>query len=301
MAGATCGSQRGRNIDGVPDSVYWKLYFAARKLPWDPQTVDLSRECADWERIRREFPAEDYAGQVLQLCTFFYDGEESVTYTLTPYLSAAARLGLGADLQLFLTSQLAEEARHFEFFRRYFAEVLPNANPQMPLPPEPRSVLVDGLQDIADRLRKEDEPGHLRELLVEGVAHYMGVVESMLARTGYRGVGEVLAARGWLPGLQEGFRLIRRDEGRHVAFGIHFLKDIASPLPPLRKIALDTFERYLPAALATVQLFDFPRPLFPIEMLVQYAMDAGQQFLAAAALTDEAVELTELERDLAEL
>ena len=50
-----------------------------------------------------------------------------------------------------------------------------------------------------------------------------------------------------------------------------------------------------------MQLFDFPKPLFPIEMLVQYAMDAGQQFLAAAALTDEAVELTELERDLAEL
>jgi len=50
-----------------------------------------------------------------------------------------------------------------------------------------------------------------------------------------------------------------------------------------------------------VQLFDFPRPLFPIEMLVQYAMDAGQQFLAAAGLTDDTVELTELERDLAQL
>ena len=276
----------------MPDSVYWKLYFAARKLPWDPQAVDLSRDYADWERIRRGFPAEDFAGQILQLCTFFYDGEESVTYTLTPFLAAAGRVGLGVDLQLFLTSQLAEEARHFEFFRRYFAEVLPGANPRMPLPPEPQSVLVDGLQDIADRLRKEDDRVRLRELLVEGVAHYMGVVESMLARTGYRGVGEVLAARGWLPGLQDGFRLIRRDEGRHVAFGIHFLKDVASADPRLRKIALATFDRYLPAALATVQLF---------EMLVQYAMDAGQQFLAAAGLTDEALDTSELQHDLAEL
>jgi ribonucleoside-diphosphate reductase beta chain len=280
---------------------YQRLYLAARKLPWDPQAVDLSRERADWDRIRRVYPAEDYAGQILQLITFFYDGEESVTYTLTPYLSAAARLGLGADLQLFLTSQLAEEARHYEFFRRYFAEVLPDADPQVPLPAEPRAVLVDGLQEVANRLRKEDEPARLRELLVEGVAHYMGVVESMLARTGYRGVGEVLASRGWLPGLQEGFLLIRRDGGRHVAFGIHFLRDHASAVPRLRTVALATFDRWLPGALATVQLFDFPQPLFPIEMLVQYAMTAGQQFLAAAGLTEEVLDTSELERDLAEL
>src|SRR3989449_11578846 len=113
---------------------------------------------------------------------FFCDGEESVTYTLTPYLSAAARLGMGADVQLFLTSQLAEEARHFEFFRRYFAEVLPNADPQMPLPPEPRSVLVDGLQDIADRLLKGDGPGDLGEVRGDGRAHYVGLGGSMLAR-----------------------------------------------------------------------------------------------------------------------
>src|SRR5207247_10677975 len=201
----------------MPDSVYWKLYFAPRTLPWDPQAVDLSRDGADWERIRREFPVEDYAGQILQLCTFFYDGEESVTYTLTPYLSAAARLDLGADVQLFLTSQLAEEARHFEFFRRYFAEILPTANPQMPLPPEPRSVLVDGLQNIADRLRKEDEPGRLRELLVEGVAHYMGVVESRLARTRYRRVGEDLGGRGCRPGVPGGCGVVAGGRRGHRA------------------------------------------------------------------------------------
>ena len=132
----------------------------------------------------------------------------------------------------------------------------------------------------------EEDPAALRALHVEGVVHYMGVVEAMLARTGYAGSSEALAARGWLPGLQEGFRLVRRDEGRHVAFGITFVAELTRDDPALRDVVHATFERHLPNVLGTVQSFAvYEDPLVDLERLPQFARDAVGQFVAAAGLT----------------
>jgi ribonucleoside-diphosphate reductase beta chain len=124
----------------------------------------------------------------------------------------------------------------------------------------------------------------LRVLLVEGVTHYMGVVEAMLARTGYLGAGDALSARGWLPGLLEGFRLIRRDEGRHVSFGIHLIRELTAADPALAPVVQTTFERHLPNVLATIQAFDYPHPIVDLGRLTQFALDAYQQFMGAAGL-----------------
>jgi ribonucleoside-diphosphate reductase beta chain len=123
------------------------------------------------------------------------------------------------------------------------------------------------------------------------------VVEAMLARTGYRGVGIALGERGWLPGLQEGFRLIRRDEGRHVAFGIQFIADAVARDSAAAAIVEATFERHLPNVLATVAGFDFPHPLVDIALLQDYALGAHRQFMAAAGVADDA-EAGELEAEL---
>ncbi len=269
-------------------SKYFQLYTNSKRLAWDPAAVDLSRDAADWEMIRRDYETEEFAKQLHQLCAFFHAGEESVTSTLAPLLGAVARLRLGVDIEMYLTSQIYEEARHFEFFTRYFHEVLGEETASLlaELTPAPQAVLIHDLDATTDRVRHETDPTRLRVALVEAVTHYMGVVEAMLARTGYVGASDALAARNWLPGLQEGFRLIRRDEGRHVSFGIHFIRQMTAQHPDLGAVVHETFERHLPNVLATIQAFDYPHPIVDLEKLTQFSLDAFGQFMAATALTD---------------
>ena len=269
-------------------SKYFHLYANSKRLAWDPAAVDLSRDAADWEMIRRDYATEEFAKQLHQLCSFFHAGEESVTSTLAPLLGAVSRLELGVDIEMYLTSQIYEEAKHFEFFTRYFHEVLGEDTAAVisELTAAPQAVLIDDLDATTDRVRAETDPTRLRAALVEAVTHYMGVVEAMLARTGYVGAGDALAARNWLPGLQEGFRLIRRDEGRHVSFGIHFIREMTSAHPELIPVVQHTFERHLPNVLGTIQAFDYPHPIVDLGKLTQYALDAFEQFMAAVGLAD---------------
>jgi ribonucleoside-diphosphate reductase beta chain len=271
---------------------YVDLYQKAKRLAWDPADVDLSRDRADWDRVRRDHAAERYADQILQLLALFHAGEESVTRTLSAYAGAAARAGLGIGAEMHLAAQLFEEAKHYEFFDRYFREVLgdvvgadPVASRALLVPAAPQAVLVDDLEAVSERLRREDDPGRLPGLLAEALTHYMGVVEAMLARTGYEGAHAALAARGWMPGLQEGFRLIRRDEGRHVAFGIHAVRHLVARDPALAPVVEATFARHLPNVLATVQTFAaYPDPLVDVTELVGFAVNAYGQFMAATGL-----------------
>jgi ribonucleoside-diphosphate reductase beta chain len=269
-------------------SKYFQLYTNSKRLAWDPASVDLSRDKADWAMIQRDYGTEQYATQIHQLCAFFHAGEESVTSTLAPLLGAATRLKLGVDIECYLTSQIYEEAKHFEFFSRYFHDVFGEEAVESiaALTAAPQAVLVDDLDATTDRVRAETDPVALRRAMVEAVTHYMGVVEAMLARTGYVGASAALSDRGWLPGLQEGFRLIRRDEGRHVSFGIHFLREMTTAHPELVPVVQETFERHLPNVLGTLQAFDYPHPIVDLSVLTQYAMDAYSQFMGAIGLAD---------------
>ena len=277
-------------FDAPLDAKYRDLYHKAKRLAWDPAAVDLARDGADWDRLRRDHAAERYAEQIRQLLALFHAGEESVTRTLSAYAGAAARAGLGMGAELHLAAQLFEEAKHYEFFARYFAEVLGEdaaAARAAVVVGAPQAVLVDDLERVSERLRREDDPARLPEVLTEAVTHYMGVVEAMLARTGYEGAYTALVARGWMPGLQEGFRLIRRDEGRHVAFGIHAVRQLVGRDPALAAVVEATFARHLPNVLATVQTFaGYAHPLVDVAALTDFAVGAYAQFMAAAGLAD---------------
>jgi ribonucleoside-diphosphate reductase beta chain len=281
------------------DSPYLALYHKAKQLHWDPAAVDLSQDKAQWERIKREHAAERYPEQILRLTSLFYEGEESVTRTLSPFLAAVSRGGLGIDKEMFLTTQLYEEAKHFEFFARYFAEVFEEdgAITRQFITPAPQAVLIADLEEVTERLRREEDPVRLVATFAEAITHYMGVVEAMLARTGYVGAHDALATRGWLPGLQEGFRLIRRDEGRHVAFGMRCIAELTTERPELRDVVARTFERHLPNVLATVAEFDYPQPLVDIDKLSQFALAQYQRFAAAAGLGGDALDPAEYDAE----
>ncbi|MFN0098975.1 MAG: ribonucleotide-diphosphate reductase subunit beta [Gemmatimonadaceae bacterium] len=279
-------------------SPYFSLYSKAKQLHWDPADVDLSADRAQWARIRRDHSAERYDEQILRLTSLFYEGEESVTRTLAPFCSAVSRAGLGVDKELFLTTQLYEEAKHFDFFARYFAEVfeVDGAITKQYMTPAPQAVLIADLEEVTERLRRA-EGDAIIPVFAESVTHYMGVVEAMLARTGYVGAHDALATRGWLPGLQEGFRLIKRDEGRHVTFGMRCVAKLTEERPELRDVVAATFERHLPNVLATVAEFDYPQPLVDIDKLSAYALAQYQRFAGAAGLGGEVLAESEYEEE----
>jgi len=157
----------------------------------------------------------------------FYVGEERVTADLAPFLQAAPT----GEIELFLATQLVDEARHAAFFDRFGAEVMclsagdfrgrMREVEQILLSPW-REVFDDGLRDVSRRIQAK--PDDL-DLFVEGIAVYHMVVEGFLAVTGQTLIRDYMLEHSMYPGFCEGFGLVERDEHRHVAFGVRFLRD----------------------------------------------------------------------------
>ena len=61
--------------------------------------------------------------------------------------------------------------------------------------------------------------------LVEAVAIYHLLIEGTIAVSSQHFILSRLEAEGTLPGFVEGFSNVTRDEHRHVAFGMRFLRD----------------------------------------------------------------------------
>src|SRR5439155_1006822 len=100
------------------DTVPMRLYHDAKRLgAWDPRSLDLRRDVDDWARFT---VAE--RDVLLRLTVLFQAAEESMTRDLLPLVMAVVREER-LEEQLFLTTLLADEAKHTEFFRRVLDEV----------------------------------------------------------------------------------------------------------------------------------------------------------------------------------
>src|SRR5437764_10200799 len=137
------------------------------------------------------------------------------------------------DIRIFLSTQIADEARHVAFFDRFYSEVgvlqaeglderLVETSEH--LNPEFGVLFDDMLKRRVDRLAVEPED---LEALVEAVTIYHMVIEGMLALTGQHFIIDYNERMGTLPAFVEGFTNVARDEHRHVAFGARFLRDMA--------------------------------------------------------------------------
>jgi ribonucleoside-diphosphate reductase beta chain len=207
-----------------------ELYsIAKRQGVWDPERIPVAEARPEWEAL-----TADHREQLVKICSLFYEGETSVADTLAWWLPAMP----DADRRAFLSSQVFEEAKHAEFFGLYFREVFGNVDTASYLIDEYRCVLVDELRErgeaIGRALLGRKQPGGrevLEQALVLGVAHYMGVIEGMMAATGYDYFDEMLGARRIFPRLLEGVRLIRADEGRHITVGMEYLRERISERP----------------------------------------------------------------------
>jgi ribonucleoside-diphosphate reductase beta chain len=223
---------------------YRQLYALWERQNWRAHEIDFSVDREHWVTTPR--PAQE---NTLWSLGSFYVGEERVTADLAPFLLAAP----SGEIELFLATQLVDEARHAAFFDRFGAEVMclsaddlrgrmREVESQLTRPFH--DVFDDGLRDVSNRIKAK--PDDL-DLFVEGIAVYHMVVEGFLAVTGQTLIRDYMLEHGMYPGFCEGFGLVERDEHRHVAFGVRFLRDAIESDPRHRatveRVILDLVPR----------------------------------------------------------
>ena len=180
-----------------------QLYNLWEKQQWLTQDLDFTQDRVDWhERI----PEEERFQRMYGLSSFFI-GEQKVADELGPIMRAAPT----EAQRIFLSTQIADEARHVRFFDRFFSEVgvLEGADDLAQrldaldehLNDAFRTLFDDLLKSRVDRLGQE--PGD-RDALVEAVTLYHMVIEGMLALTGQHFIIDYNERVGTLPGIRRG-------------------------------------------------------------------------------------------------
>src|SRR6266700_6040770 len=94
---------------------YRELYYRWEKQQWSAQDIDFSPDRQQWLGM----PEEERRMRIYGVSAFF-KGEECVTNTLAPYITAMPV----DEMRIFLTTQLVDEARHTVFFARFLKEAL---------------------------------------------------------------------------------------------------------------------------------------------------------------------------------
>ena len=223
---------------------YGQLYELWERQQWATQDLDFSQDRIDWhERI-----SEEERFQRMYGLSGFFIGEQRVTDELGPIMRACPK----EEQRIFLSTQIADEARHVRFFDRFYSEV----------------GVYEGTDSLADRLRATEENlnesfGQLFDdllhnrvdrlaaepedtvALVEAVTLYHMIIEGALALTGQHFIIEYNTQQNTLPAFVEGFNKVARDEHRHIAFGVRFLTDMAQEDPKYR----DAMQRMMGEAL----------------------------------------------------
>jgi ribonucleoside-diphosphate reductase beta chain len=201
-----------------PDSYPMRLYEKAKRLGvWNPSDIDFSQDCADWEAME-----DERRKAILRLTARFLGGEEAVTLDLLPLVLAIAQQGR-LEEEVFLTTFLFEEAKHTDFFSRWLREVA--GSPRLPPAPEPSVQLFDvELPNAMNALLADQSPAAIARASVT----YNMVIEGVLAETGYQNYHQSLAVNGLMPGLCAGLVNIKRDESRHIAYGVYLLSRLVA-------------------------------------------------------------------------
>lgn len=197
-----------------------RLWHKAKKLGvWDPRDIDLSRDIAEWAQFTA--PEQDL---LLRLTALFQAGEESVTRDLLPLIMAIADEGR-LEEEIFLTSFLWEEAKHVEAFRRFLDEVAEDHSDLSRYhTPNYRDIFYRTLPETMNTLRTDKSPRAQAEASVT----YNMIVEGVLAETGYHAYYSMLQRNQMLPGLQQIIGNLKRDESRHIAYGVFLLSRLVA-------------------------------------------------------------------------
>jgi ribonucleoside-diphosphate reductase beta chain len=275
-------------VEAAP--TYEKLFMRWQRQHWSTEDFDFTEDAKQW--ADPDMFTEDERRFIEFGFSEFFLGEERVTVELLPFALAAPN----HESQVFLTTQISDEAKHVVFWDRFYREVLKidaaglgaMIDKQRYVVNKDWETLFNGiLHECAEDLRKDpsDFPS-----LVRGVTVYMVVIEGMLALTAARFMIKSLKERGWFPGFTAGFTAVNRDESRHVGFGVKFLADAIKDDPKNAKVVEATLKECLPVApLVFVppwvdDPYDFQTPFYHSSEIYAYAAKSLSKKLAAMGL-----------------
>jgi ribonucleoside-diphosphate reductase beta chain len=221
-----------------------QLYELWERQQWQSQAIDLERDKEQWAAL----PDEDREEHLWGLSSFFL-GEERVTTQFSGLVMAYE----DEQEEAFLTTQQVDEARHMQFFDRYYREVMGLDHESI------RERLAVVRKDVTDAFvelfdnrlvemgkRLIADPSDV-EAKVDFVTTYHMVIEGTLALTGQHFMLDYYEKEDLLPGFAEGFANIARDEHRHVAYGTWFLQQKCAD-PAMRERVQRTIAELLPLA-----------------------------------------------------
>jgi ribonucleoside-diphosphate reductase beta chain len=251
-------SKCGKNIDGMihksfittsrglqRDALPMRLFEKAKRLGvWNPTDIDFGQDTADWRQL-----SLDEQDILLHLTALFQAGEEAVTLDLLPLMMAIAGEGR-LEEELFLTTFLFEEAKHTDFFHRFLAEVAQLSSFELSRyhSSNYRTIFYEMLPQALQQLQHDVSA----EAQVRASVTYHMVVEGILAETGYHAYFTVLEEHNILPGTRQGVYLLKRDESRHVAYGVYLLSRLVAVEARLWDVVETTMNALLPSALAII-------------------------------------------------
>ena len=232
-------STKGLRTDILP----WRLWDKAKRLHWDPAAIDFTQDAKDWANLQLEQQVI-----VAGLATGFMVGEEGVTLDIMPLVFAMADEGR-AEETMFLTSFAYEEAKHVDFFHRWFQAIgvsplemrklqrerAEAAGMQLQDPEQPEGLFESILPRKMKRLLTDRSP----EAFLDASVTYNQFIEGCLAIAGYRMWSQMFDAFGVLPGLREGIGRIQDDERRHIAYGTYLCRRIIAADHSLAEYGVD--------------------------------------------------------------
>ncbi len=279
----TVTGRRGLDLELLP-MILWRK---AKTLGvWDPAAIDLTRDIDDWARLA---PLEREV--LLHLASLFAGGEESVTLDLLPLIMVIAAEGR-VEEEMYLTSFLWEEAKHVEAFHRFLREVA-RADDDLGRfhSPSYRRLFGEELPRSLDRLLHDASP----VAQAEASATYNMIVEGVLAETGYHAYHRMLAEHGILPGMLQIVELLKRDESRHIAYGVYLLGRLVEEHGDEVLAAIHRrMGELLPLALSTIQEIFESYDEMPFGLRLETFVDfAVGQFQSRLARIERGVASTE--------
>jgi ribonucleoside-diphosphate reductase beta chain len=218
------------------ESLPYRLYEKAKKYGiWNPADIDFSQDKKDWETL-----TEDQRDEVTTLLAYFAGGEEAVTKDILPLIMTCANKGW-IEEEMYLTTFLFEEAKHVDFFRTVM-ENLEIDRDLSSLVGEGHHMLFQATEETMGRLRNDPSP----EAIVDACITYNMYAEGVSAESSYWYFEQALGSVNKMPGLLEGINNLKRDESRHIAFGLYMLQRQISEHPHLLDRALEKLQSYEP-------------------------------------------------------
>ena len=273
-----------RGIENMPS--YMDLYRRWESQQWSVGDLDFTLDRADWLKA-----TDIEKKSTLWSHRLFFNGEERVTATLAPFVWAAPT----PEIEIFLSTQMVDEARHTVFFDRWWHEVVgTEAKDLKELLTEIRpdtnegynTLFYDRLPSTAQRLASNPRDF---DAFVEGVTIYHIIVEATIALTGQRFELETMRENALTDrGFYRGFTAVARDESRHVNFGIKVLQEAVRENPErFAPLIQKTLVECLPLVAGTLDPPD-PRDITEFghteSEILQFAFDSLNKRLRAIGI-----------------